>query len=57
MDVLDGDMSPCLSVRYTIFTDKKYFTHTWKQIDKLKGCPDQKRFLFEKIQECTGSGS
>ena len=36
MDVLDGDMSPCLSVHYTTFTNKKYFTHTQKQIDELK---------------------
>lgn len=43
MDVLDGDMSPCLSVSYTVFTNKKHFSHTVRQIDELKGCPDQKK--------------
>ena len=43
MDVLDGDMSPCLSVRYTVFTNKKHFTHTDKEIDKLKGCTVKKQ--------------
>ena len=37
MDVLDGDMSPCLSVRYMAFTNKKHFTHTSKQLNSLKG--------------------
>jgi protein phosphatase 1 regulatory subunit 7 len=36
IDVLDGDMSPCVSVPYTAFTDKKKFSHTMKQIGRLR---------------------
>jgi len=50
IDVLDGDMTPCLSIPCTAFTNKKYFTHTMEQINKLKGAPVQKRLKPKKIE-------
>lgn len=49
-DVLDGDMNPCLSVHHTAFTNKKHFTHTMEQINKLKGAPVQKRLKPKKVE-------
>lgn len=34
-DVTDGDMIPCIGLRYAAFTNKKHFSHTMEQIKKL----------------------
>jgi protein phosphatase 1 regulatory subunit 7 len=36
VDVSDGDMTPCLRVPYTAFTDKRHFSHTMQQMNGLK---------------------
>lgn len=34
-DVIDGDMTPCINLRYTSFSNKKHFSHTMKEISRL----------------------
>lgn len=34
-DVIDGDMTPCIGFKYAAFTNKRHFTHTMEQIEKL----------------------
>jgi hypothetical protein len=35
VDVLDGDMTPCLGIEKVFFVNKKHFSHTLKQIMQL----------------------
>ncbi|MES2269239.1 MAG: hypothetical protein V4520_20920 [Bacteroidota bacterium] len=34
-DVIDGDMTPCIGVRYASFSNKKHFSHTMEEIKRL----------------------
>jgi len=34
-DVTDGDMTPCIGLRYAAFTNKKHFSHTMDQVKSL----------------------
>lgn len=34
-DVTDGDMTPCIGLKYAAFTNKKHFSHTMEQIKSL----------------------
>jgi len=34
-DVSDGDMTPCIGLKYAGFTSKKYFSHTMEEIKSL----------------------
>jgi len=38
--VKDGDMSPCLNLKYAGFNDKKHYSHTNKQIKKIISTKD-----------------
>ncbi len=31
-NILDGDMTPCLSLKYTGFMNKRHYSHTWKEV-------------------------
>lgn len=35
-DIVDGDITPCIGLRYAGFTNKKHFSHTMEEIQRKR---------------------